>query len=479
MGLPRLPRLLRTANFRLATLYIVVFALSVALLSAIVFYSVESALEAQMRSHIDSEVSYLLSEYYEDEDEDEKDRRVEELREAIGERIEMTGHNRLTYHLQNRDGKVIFDEVPRIMAPYGWQQVTIPSRTEATGAGTAGAARPPATTRATEKTLLLHAVALPDGYVLAVGADLAPVHNVEKALVTASLWAFLATLLFGGVGGLLLSRRFLSKVDAITKAAERIGSGNLSERIPLRHTGDDLDHLVTTINGMLDRIEQLVGHIRQVSSNIAHDLRTPLGRLRQKLESLSEADGDAHLREEAANAALRQVDEILEIFSALLRIAEIEAGSIKSGFTPVDLTQVMENLVSAFQPVAAERGQSMVAALEPGIVIPADRGLLNQMFANLVENALQHTPAHTTVHLALKRNTREVIARVADNGPGVPPEHYDSIVKPFYRLEQSRTSPGNGLGLSLVTAIAELHGASIQLADNRPGLSVTLRFPAG
>jgi signal transduction histidine kinase len=457
-----LPRLLRTANFRLAALYMALFAVSVAILSAIVFFSVESALETQMKSHIESEISYLISEY--EEQDDEGDDSLAELREAIKERIDMSPENRLSYFLQNREGEVIFDKVSRIESPYGWRQVSFPSQS-------AGVPQPK------DKELLLYSVALQDGYVLAVGADLTPLHDVEHALLTAFLWAFLGTLLFGGVGGLLLSQRFLSQVDTITRAAEKIGSGTLSERVPLRYTGDDLDHLVMTINSMLDRIEQLVGNIRQVSTNIAHDLRMPLGRLRQKLELLERADADEQLREETAAEALRQVDEILEIFSALLRIAEIETGSIRAGFARVDLAQVMENIVGAFQPAAEEQGQSIIASFEPGISIHGDRGLLNQMFANLVENALRHTPDDAKIQLTLTRVPEEVIAGVADNGPGVPPEQCEHIFKPFYRLEHSRTSQGSGLGLSLVAAIAQLHGASIRLADNQPGLAVTIHFP--
>lgn len=274
----------------------------------------------------------------------------------------------------------------------------------------------------------------------------------------------------------MLSQRFLFQVDTITQAAEKIGSGNLSERLPLRYTGDDLDQLVMTINGMLDRIEQLVGNIRQVSTNIAHDLRTPLGRLRQKLELLGMAGADDQLREEATAEAVRQVDEILEIFSALLRIAEIEAGSIKASFAPVDLSQVMENIVSAFQPAAEERGQSIISSLTLGISIQGDRHLLNQLFANLVDNALRHTPDSAKIQLTLTRAKAEVVAGVADNGPGVSPEQYEHLFKPFYRLEHSRTSAGSGLGLSLVAAIAQVHGAKIRLADNRPGLVVTVHF---
>jgi signal transduction histidine kinase len=431
-------------------------------LGALVFLRIESTLEDQMKSYVESEMNYLLSEYYEEDD--EGDDNLQELREAIEERIGMSPKNRLSYFLQNREGRVIFDDIPRIEAPYGWRQVSLPSP-------------PTGVPKANERGLLLYSVALQDGYVLAIGADLTPLHDVERALRTAFLWAVLGTLLFGGIGGLVLSRRFLLQVDTITQTAERIGRGTLSERVPLRSTGDDLDHLATTINGMLDHIEQLVRNIRQVSTNIAHDLRTPLGRLRQKLELLGVASADDQLREEAAAEALQQVDEILEIFSALLRIAEIEAGSIKAGFAPVALAHVMENIVSAFQPSAEERSQSIISSLEPGISLYGDRSLLTQMFANLVENALRHTPDNAEIRLTLTRAKQEIIAGVADNGPGVPPEQYGHIFKSFYRLEQSRTRTGSGLGLSLVAAIAQLHGASIRLADNQPGLAVTIHFP--
>lgn len=220
-----LPRLLRTANFRLTALYLALFTVSVAILSAIVFFSVESALETQMKSYVESEINYLLSEYYEEDD--EEDDNLQELREAIEERIGMSPENRLSYFLQNSEGKAIFDDISRIEAPYGWRQVSLSSHS-------AGVPK------LEDKELLLYSVALQDGYVLAVGADLTPLHDVENALLTAFLWAFFGTLLFGGIGGLVLSHRFLSQVDNITRAAEKIGSGTLSERVPLRYTGDDL-----------------------------------------------------------------------------------------------------------------------------------------------------------------------------------------------------------------------------------------------
>jgi signal transduction histidine kinase len=215
---------------------------------------------------------------------------------------------------------------------------------------------------------------------------------------------------------------------------------------------------------------------RQVSSDVAHDLRTPLSRLRQQLES---ARLEAHTVEDyeaAVTDAIADVDAILKIFAALLRIAQVEAGTRKSAFAVVDLSAVFQSIAETYGAVAEEQGQSLTATIEPGITIRGDRELLTQMLANLVENAIRHTPERTQIALVLEKRAAGPVGIVADSGPGIPAEARDRVFRRFVRLEQSRSTGGSGLGLALVAAVAELHGITITLGNNKPGLKVVLEF---
>ncbi|OJT25869.1 histidine kinase [Archangium sp. Cb G35] len=441
-------RVLRTANFRLALSYAAVFGLSVFLLGVIVFFGVRSSLEQQLRGQVEAEVVQLLGDY--------RDDGLEELRHDIHERIEANPARRLYYYLQNPEGRVVFDPLPAIPTPDGWHTVRVPAQ------GT-----PDATA-----SVLLHSLTLEGGYKLAVAADLAPMRDATRAIRQAFGWAFLFTLVAGAVGGLWIGQRFLSQVDAITRAADRIGGGDVTGRLPTRGTGDDLDQLTAVINRMLDRIQRLLENVQQVSTSIAHDLRTPLGHLRQTLESLREEAPRDALR----NEALRQVDAILETFTALLRIAEVESGSRKAGFEAVCLSEVLESLADAYAPVAEDNGQCLTHRLAPGLHVRGDRNLLTQLFANLVENALRHSGGGSAIHLGLEQGADgRFTATVSDTGPGIPNTEHARVFEPFYRLDASRSSPGSGLGMSLVAAIAHLHELSVTLADNAPGLVVRLQ----
>ena len=229
---------------------------------------------------------------------------------------------------------------------------------------------------------------------------------------------------------------------------------------------------------MLDRIHALMDNLRQVSSDVAHDLRTPLARLRQTLErARDEAKTEPQFRA-AIDAALAEADGLLDTFSALLRIAQIESKARRAGFAPVDLSAVMALARDTYGPVAEDGGRSLVATLAPGLAVSGDRELLTQMAANLIENALRHTPVGATVKLDLRREGREVVARFADDGPGIPPHEREKALRRFYRLERSRTTPGDGLGLALVAAVVELHGGTLALGDAAPGLVVEIRLPS-
>ena len=255
-------------------------------------------------------------------------------------------------------------------------------------------------------------------------------------------------------------------------------AGNLAERIPTRGTGDDFDLLSVSLNEMLDRIHTLMEGLRQVSNDIAHDLRTPLTRLRQRLEIARTRSTTVDEYRQLVDTVIRDTDEILKTFAAMLRVAEIEAGTARARFAPVDLSALLKAIVELYAALAEDQQQSLEGRIDHGLVVRGDRELLTQMFVNLVENALRHTPPGTRIEVTAALVAGRPVCGIADSGPGIPPAERDKVFRRFYRLDASRATAGSGLGLSLVAAIAELHHVKVELTDNAPGLRVTLHFPA-
>jgi signal transduction histidine kinase len=267
-------------------------------------------------------------------------------------------------------------------------------------------------------------------------------------------------------------------VEKINLTVGDIMNGHLDRRIPLKGTNDEFDRLSRHLNLMLEQIEKLMGGLRQVSIDMAHDLRTPLSRMRQRLEGARNRARSLEDYEQAIDQALRQNDEILETFSALLGIAHLGSGAHRQGFLDISLSDIFETIEETYAPIAEERHQILFTTIEPDLMIHGDKRLVTQMFVNLVENAIRHSPAGARISMILSHRASGVRAVIADTGPGVPEAEREKIFQRFYRLETSRTTSGSGLGLSLVSAIADLHGIHISLSDNHPGLRVTLDFPA-
>jgi signal transduction histidine kinase len=440
----RHPKAWESATFRLASLYLLMFVASVGILAGLLFYRVHTALESEIRTQIANEVELLLFEYREDG--------LGELMEETEERLEKSrSGQRLSYMVQSPDGRVVFDRIAAATPPYGWHHFD------------------------SDPPMLFHFTALDNGYVFGVGKDLTSVDAVDAAMLRTFLWALGAVLLIGGAGGYALGRRTLAQLDAITRAAQAIGAGRLTQRIPLRHTGDELDRLGETLNHMFDRIERLVANVRQVSTGIAHDLRTPLARLRNRLEALREQTSTAS-HEAGIALAVDEVDEILGTFAALLRLAEVEAGSLRAGFRHVDLSHLVHQVADAYAVAAEDARCRLLVDVEDLISLSGDGSLLRQALANLVENALQHGGADLTVRIRLHRTADDIVLAVEDNGPGVPAAERERILKPFERMDSSRSAGGSGLGLALVAAIARLHDGRLQLGDNHPGLRCEIAF---
>jgi signal transduction histidine kinase len=450
----RPPRLLRTASFKLAGLYALIFGVSVTVLAAVIYFTATSALDQRIRQRIQSEVAALQDEY--------RSGGIPRLQRAIEER--QRGHliDGLDYALFDAGGKRLFGTLSGDHAAPGWTRITGPPDGD----------EPPGQ----DERLAVYVAPLSGGGWLFVGDDIGQVGELGDVILRAFGWVLLLTVTLAIVGGLALSASFLRRVEAIATTADAIAQGDLRRRIPQYGPADELTKLSGTLNRMLDRIETLMEALRQVTNDIAHDLRTPLGRLRQSLEESRRTAAGVADYETAVEGAILEADAILGTFSALLRIAQIEARTRRSGFRKVDLSELACGICQAFGPAVEDAGKNLVADIVPELIVDGDRALLTQMVVNLVENAIAHTPAGVSIRISVARDAGCAVLAVADTGPGVPEGERERIFQRFYRAERSRTTQGNGLGLSLVAAIADLHGIAIAVEDNRPGLVVAMRF---
>lgn len=319
-----------------------------------------------------------------------------------------------------------------------------------------------------EAPVLMLATPLPGGGALVVGRDLSAVRALEQRLLSGALWVGAAVLLLGLIGGFAIGRGAARRAAQMEAVLAAIQGGALDRRLEVGVAGDEFDRLAARINAMLDRVQGLMTALRGVTDDIAHDLRTPLTRLRQRLEVAAKAP-----TREAVAAAETEAEALLEIFAALLRIAQVESGTQRAGFTRADLSAIAQAVAEVQAPAAEERGQTLHAEIAPGVAMAGDPALLTQMLSNLVENAIRHGRAGGRIGLRLTATE----AVVEDDGPGIPAAEREAVFRRFHRLDAARSTPGSGLGLALVRAVAELHGIAIGLEDASPGLRVRLALP--
>jgi len=447
-------RIFQSTVFRLAATYVVLFALSVVVLGVMTYFATSIALLHTVDARI-KDASAVLQEDYQTGG-------VPRLLAGVNARLKDHRGHALLYLVLDSSGDTLAGQLPVIPKRSGWSYSDYIENESDNDVG----------------SLRVLLTPLAGGIQLAIAADLEQVEDAKDAVTNAFFSAFFAVVVLGTVGGVALSFALLRRVDAIRLTAEAISDGDLSKRIPLRGNGDDLDRLSQTLNHMLDRIAGLMESLRQVSADIAHDLKTPLARLRQRLEAAERVSRSAEDYNAAIEAAVANVDEILATFSALLRIAQIEAGTRRAGFRDVNLSNIFTTVIEAFAPAAEDAGQCLVAEISDDVHVFGDHELLTQMMANLVENAIRHTPAGTRIVVTLRSDGGNVKASVIDNGPGVPETERLRLFQRFYRLEHSRSTPGSGLGLSLVKAIADLHDIAVGVQGAAPGFAVTLTFPS-
>jgi signal transduction histidine kinase len=317
---------------------------------------------------------------------------------------------------------------------------------------------------------------LPDGFHLLVGRDISDLGRFADEIYAALVIAILLIFILAAVASVSVTRRTVGRIESINTTSRAIMKSGLGRRIPLRGTEDEWDHLAQNLNSMLERIEVLMAEVKQVSDNVAHDLRTPLTRMRGRLEKASiENSGHEH-EQSLISETIADLDDVLRMFSSLMRISQIETTNKTSAFRTVDLAEIAAQVTELFDAAAESKGGRVKVVGDHPVTVTADRDLLFDAIANLVDNAVKHGRAGGLVTVYTGKIDSEAIISVSDEGPGIPEIEFMHVFKRFYRLERSRRMPGNGLGLSLVAAVARLHGARITLSDNAPGLRVILHF---
>lgn len=436
----------RSTSLRLAGLYTLGFAISVVILGVVTLFSTRHALSEQFDARIKAESAALVLEYHSEG--------LIGVVQAIHERDQTPGA--LEFGVRGPNGEPLAGRLAKAHVNMGWSVLR-----------SQGAAK--------DEPIRVLAVALPGGRTLLVGDDEGRIEAFDGAVLRGFGLAFIGVVVLGVAGGYALSGDVHRRLSAISGTAEAIIDGDLARRVPLRGSDDDLDRLAMTINRMLDRIEGLMASLKQVSSDIAHDMRTPLTRLRQRLEAGLANPED---RGGALEGGLADLDAILETFAALLRIAQIESGARRAGFRRCDLTEIAKTVVDAFAPSAEETRQMLRLVDHGPAPIDGDAELLTQMLVNLVENSLRHAGDGAVIEVAVSPSVATATLSIRDNGPGVPDADRERIFDRFYRLERSRSTAGSGLGLALVSAVAKLHGADVRLLDAEPGLEVRIGFPA-
>jgi len=301
--------------------------------------------------------------------------------------------------------------------------------------------------------------------------------RLERRMRQSMIWIGALALVLGLGGGLLMARHWLSRVDSVNKTVGEIMEGDMSQRVPVSGTNDELDRLARNLNDMLNRIEALMAGLRQVTDNIAHDLRSPLNRLRTRLDVTLMADQDKEAYRDALAQTVVETDELLKTFNALLLIGEAESGLDRSSLEWVDLTARLADVVELYEPAAEDAGLTLDARIADGLGVRGNPNLISQAVVNLLDNALKYTPKGGRVCVDAGVENEQPYVLVSDTGPGIPAVERDRVLDRFVRLEGSRSTPGSGLGLSLVAAVAKLHQASLTLGDNKPGLIVRIDFP--
>lgn len=429
-----------------------------------IYWATVGSLDRQLNATINQDITELKSEY--------QSRGLAGLTQSIQEHINLDASHSAIYLLTDAQYQPIngnLEHWPDIQADAnGWLKLQLDRLHNQ-------ALQPKFLHLAKARTLKING-----GLHLLVGRSTQQMQITKQVILEALAWGMLLTIALSLVIGYLVSKRVMRRLESINLISRKIMQGDFSKRIEVTGNGDDFDQLAEQLNLMLERIEYLMQSVRQVADNIAHDLRTPLSRLHTRLQQLQQQSLTTQSQVLAIDDAIADVNELLASFNALLRIARIESGSSETAFKAVDMNNLLRDIAEIYEPVAQENKQQMHIDLAPSCEVKGDRDLLFQLLVNLVENAIKHTPAGSQIYLCsycYQQNGKPVAEiSVADSGLGIDAGLHEKVFQRFYRTDASRSTPGSGLGLSLVKAIADIHHAKIQLEDNQPGLKVLLNF---
>ncbi len=458
-----LGKLLRTTAFQLTLVYLLIFILFAASLLVYFALNTRRLITEQITTTVNTEINGLSEQYNQGG--------IRRLVIVVDLRSRRPGSS--LYLVTTSTGEGLAGNVgslqPGVLDRPGWLETSYRRLDAPEGS---------------DHRALVEVVQLPGGFRLLVGRDLEERERLLGIIANAGQWSIALVIVLGLLGGFFVSRRVLKRVDAMTDTAQTIMAGDLAGRLPVAGTNDELDRLALHLNAMLERIEALMGGLKEVSDNIAHDLKTPLTRLRNRCEeALRAAKGDADYRV-ALETTIAESDDLIRTFDALLMIARAESGQARDNMTEFDAAEIARDVGELYEPLAEEKGLALKVKAPGAAPVRGNRELVSQALANLVDNAIKYAapngklngaPAEIVVKAG--KDGERITLTVADHGPGIPDADRGRVVERFVRLEQSRSEPGSGLGLSLASAVARLHGGELKLEDNQPGLRSTIALP--
>ncbi len=461
-----LGKLFRTTTFKLTLVYLTVFAIFAAFLLGYFAWNTRRLFTEQITATVDAEVSGLAEQY--------QTGGVRRLVLAIDRRSRQPGSN--LYLVTTAAGETLAGNVGALPAGVlekpGWVETEYRRLEDSEGL---------------PHQAVVRIFELPAGFRVLVGRDLEERERLYNIVISAGRWSIALVVVLGLAGGFFVTRRVLKRVDAMTETTRTIVGGDLTGRLPVTGSGDEIDRLAENLNAMLERIEALMRGLKEVSDNIAHDLKTPLTRLRNRSEeALRSAKGEADYRA-ALESTIEESDGLMRTFNALLMIARAESGHARDDMTEFDAAEIARGVGELYEPLAEEKGLTLKVEAPDAITVHGNRELVSQALANLADNAIKYAapderaadgPGPEIAVRAYSEGDRVMLV-VADNGPGIPEADRSRVVERFMRLEHSRSQPGSGLGLSLAAAVARLHGGELKLENNQPGLQAIIALPRG
>ena len=458
-----LGKLLRTTAFKLTLVYLTVFAMFAAFLLVYFAWNTRRLITEQITQTVDAEITGLAEQY--------RQGGIRRLVFVVDARSRRPGSS--LYLVTTRAGEGLAGNVGSlatgILETPGWTETAYRRLDDPDGA---------------EHQALIRVFQLPAGFRLLVGRDLEERERLHDIVLAAGRWSLAIVIVLGVAGGFFVTRRVLKRVDAMTDTTRKIMDGDLAGRLPIAGTGDELDRLATNLNAMLERIEALMRGLKEVTDNIAHDLKTPLTRMRNRCEQALRGERGQDYRA-ALEATIAESDDLIRTFDALLMIARAESGQARGNMAEFDAAQIARDVGELYEPLAEQKGLALMIEAPAAATVRGNRELVSQALANLVDNAIKYAGpdvskingAAAEILVRAGAEGERITLSVADRGPGIPEADRGRAVERFVRLEQSRSEPGSGLGLSLASAVARLHGGELRLEDNRPGLRSVIALP--